>query len=158
MLGIDTFSWNKIIRLLQTQWEDPIKEIIKDLDIFITTEGKKEFEHRFQQNLDLLNDISILPVLNTPKYANYVQQYDPTDASLLEYSEIRGYRLITEDRPLLEEGITAKKNIIQLLDLFYELYQRDDFFTQTEMYQLIKLFRQWRNIKEKKAKFYRKNL
>ena len=158
MIGKDTFSWNKIILLLHSEWRATIEEILDKYDFFITTEGRKEFEYRFEKEKDLLDKITIFPVINTELFQINCKKYDPTDSSLLEYSELKGYRIITEDRPLLEEGITRKKNIIQLLDFFYEIYMKDEFLTKREMYHLIKQFRKWKNVKEIKADFYQKRL
>lgn len=158
MIGIDTFSWNKLLMLYHSEWKNTIDEIINKTEIFITVEGKIEFEYRFPDDLNLLNRITIYPVLNTDIFAKYNKIYDLTDASLLEYSENKGYRIITEDRPLLQEGITEKKNIIQLIDFFYELYLKDNFFSKKEIITLIDFFRNWKNIKDKKAKFYKNHL
>ena len=158
MIGIDTFSWNKLILLVHSEWQKPIEELIVKSDIFITVEGKKEFEYRFPDELDLLDNITVFPILNTDTFKQYRKKYDLNDSSLLEYCDIKGYRIISEDRPLLEEGITNKKNILQLIDFFYELYISYNFFSRTEMYHLINLFRTWKNIKEKKAKFYKNHL
>lgn len=158
MIGIDTFSWNKLILLYHSKWQKPITEIITKTEFFITVEGKKEFIYRFPDDISLLDKITIYPVLDTEVFRNYCQKYDETDASLLEYTEIKGYRIITEDGPLLQEGITEKKNIIQLIDYFYELYSKDDFFTKKEIYHLINLFKDWKNIKESKATYYKNNL
>jgi hypothetical protein len=158
MIGMDTFSWNKVILLRHSNWQKIIDEILGKIEIFITVEGKKEFEYRFPDELSLLDKITIFPVLNTDKFIEYSKKYDSTDASLLEYSEIKGYRIITEDRPLLEEGVTSKKNVIQLLDFFYELYVKDNFFTKREIRDLIDLFRQWKNVKEKKSSYYKHSL
>ncbi|MHA2364590.1 MAG: hypothetical protein ACXAC7_11590, partial [Candidatus Hodarchaeales archaeon] len=122
MIGIDTFSWGKLIRLRQIkEWKLLINEIIKKIDWFITTEGKKEFDYWFPSELDIIETGTILPVLDI-KYHYYLEQgYDANDASLLEYLDLRNYRIITEDRPMLLEGVTGKRNIIYLVDFFAEL-------------------------------------
>ena len=157
MIGIDTFSWGKLIRLQKIKkWKEPKEGIIKEVDWFITIEVKKEFEHFYKDNLDLLDYGTILPVLGI-KITNYEKKgYDLNDSSLLEYADEKSYRIITEDRPMLLEGVTEKKNIIFLIDFFSELTEKYEYFTTRELYQLLKLFRKWRNIKEEKADSIRK--
>ena len=118
--------------------------------MFITIEGKKEFEHFFPTELDLLDHCTVLPLLNE-KLDDFVGKgYDRNDASLLEYNCVRNYRIITEDRPMLLEGVTSKQDIIMLIDFFSELTGKNNYFTSRELYHLIQLFRKWRNIDEKK--------
>ena len=157
MIGIDTFSWGKLIRLYKMKkWKEPIEEIIKETDWFITIEGKKEFEHFYKNDIELLDYGTILPVLGT-KIPNYEKKgFDSNDASLLEYAAEKDYRIITEDRPMLLEGVTEKKNIVFLIDFFSELTEKYEYFSTRELYQLLKLFRKWRNIKEEKATTIRK--
>ena len=159
MIGIDTFSWQKILLLRkERQWKAAMDDLIDQIECFITIEGKKEFEHRFPEDIDLLNNIAILPVLKSEKYHIFLEDFDATDASLLEYNEKRGYRIITEDRPMIAEGVTSKKNIIFLIDFLYELHKAYDFFTSREIYQLVQIFREWKNISKKKAKDIRNRL
>ena len=156
MIGIDTFSWLKIIRLYQSEWQDFVKFFIKKCDLFISVEGKNEFEHRFPDFLYLLNDITILPILDQ-SYQKYVEKgFDSNDASLLEYAEKKNHRIVTEDRPMLIEGITERRNIIQLIDFFYELYINYSFITEKDFKKLVKIFRKWRNITKKKENYYNK--
>ena len=62
MIGIDTFSWGKLIKLYKMKkWNEPIEKIIKETNWFVTVEGKKEFEHFYQNDLKLLDYGSILP-------------------------------------------------------------------------------------------------
>ena len=152
MIGIDTYSLQKLFLLRQMiEWKHIIEELIEQVDFFITVEGKKEFEYRFPEDLDVLNKITILPILNE-HYLEYIKrQFDPTDASLLEYADLRDYRLITEDRLMLAEGITLKKNIVCLIDFFKELADGYAFFSKKELYHLVKIFRKWKNISKKKA-------
>lgn len=159
MIGIDTFSWQKILLLRkEKQWQLAMDDLIQQLDCFITVEGKIEFEYRFSEDLNILNHISILPVLKSARYYEYLKDFDAADASLLEYNEKRDYRIVTEDRPMIAKGVTSKKNIIYLIDLFYEFYKIYAFFSSKEMYQLVDIFRKWKNISKKKAKYLKKNL
>ena len=99
------------------------------VDWFITFEGKIDFEHFYKDYLDLLDYGTILPVLGT-KISNYEKKgYYLNDSSFLEYSEEKSYRIITEDRPMLLEGVTVKKNIIFLFDFFSVLTEKYDYFT-----------------------------
>jgi hypothetical protein len=81
--------------------------------------------------------------------------FDANDASLLEYADERGFRIITEDRPMILEGVTSEKNIIFLIDFFSELTENYNYFSTKELYHLVKIFRKWRNIKEDKAQAIR---
>jgi hypothetical protein len=152
MIGIDTFSWGKLIKLYyMDEWKKQIEIIIKNIDWFITIEGRKEFEYFYSDNVELLNYGTILPILGT-KITEYKDKgFDSNDASLLEYADDRGYRIITEDRPMILEGVTGKMNIIFLIDFFSELTEGYNYFSTRELYHLLKLFRNWRNIKEEKA-------
>lgn len=76
--------------------------------------------------------------------------FDRNDASLLEYNSIQQLRIITEDRPMLLEGVTGKKDIIMLIDFFIELTGRDNYFSGKEFYHLLHIFRKWRNIDKDK--------
>ncbi len=152
MIGIDTYSWGKLIRLRRDKnWESIISEIIINIEWFITIEGKKEFEHFFPQELDILDHGIILPFLNI-KLNEFVEKgFDLNDASLLEYNIERNYRIITEDRPMLTEGIISKRNIIFLIDFFLELTIDYNYLSKRELYHLIKIFRKMGNINIKKA-------
>lgn len=155
MIGIDTFSWRKIINLIEADWKEPIIELIDGSNIFITSEGLKEFNHYFSESSYLLDKIAILPLLKSPKYRDYLIKYDANDASLLDYIEVNNFRIISEDGPLLIEGITTKRNIVQLFDFLFEKYKVDEFFSKREIYKLLKLFEKWKNITKKKIKYYK---
>ena len=75
MIGIDTFSWNKILLLYHSEWKDIIDELIDKTEIFVTGAGKIEFEYRFPDDLNLLNRIIIYPVLNTDVFKKYSKIY-----------------------------------------------------------------------------------
>lgn len=151
MIGIDTLSWGKLIRLKNDKsWSKVITELIPGIDWFITVEGRKEFEHFFPEEVDLLDHCTILPILNEKLDEFIIKGFDKNDASLLEYNAVRKYRIITEDRPMLLEGVAGKKDIIMLVDFFSELTGKDNYFTSRELYHLVQLFKKWRNIDEKK--------
>lgn len=154
MIGVDTYSWRKIIRFLNSDWKVAFEDIINQINLFITVEGKKEFEYRFPDHLYLLDKIIILPLLNTNQFSEYFMNFDSNDSSLLEYAKHNSHRLITEDYPMLEQAITDKLNAVQLIDFLFELYINYNFFTDTEMKRLIRTLREWRNIKKKKAEYY----
>jgi hypothetical protein len=156
MIGIDTFSWGKLIKLYNIdEWKEPIKKIIENIDWFITVEGRKEFEHFYVDNLELLSHGTIVPILGTKIIEYQNKGFDANDASLLEYADERGFRIITEDRPMILEGVTSEKNIIFLIDFFSELTENYNYFSTKELYHLVKIFRKWRNIKEDKAQAIR---
>ena len=100
--------------------------------------------------MELLDHGTTLTVLNIKLNYFLTKGFDLNDASLLEYNSIRIYRIITEDRPMLLEGITTKNDIIMLIDFFLELTGPDNYFTGKEMYHLIHIFRKWRNIDKSK--------
>ena len=152
MIGIDTISWGKLIKLRSDKkWEPIINDIIIKIEWFVTIEGKKEFEHFFPHDLDILDQGIILPILNI-KLNEFIEKgFDLNDASLLEYNDERNYRIITADRQMLTEGVISKRNIIFLIDFFLELTINYHFFSKRELYHLIKLFRKMGNINIKKA-------
>ena len=153
MIGVDTYTWKKLLLLYHSEWGSLIDNIIDQINFFVTSEGKIEFEYRFPEEIIILNRIAILPVLKGEIYRYYIEKgFDKTDASLLEYSEVRGYRIITEDHLMLSEAITKNQNIIQLIDFFRELCLVDAYFLRKEIYQIAKLFRKWKNITKKKEK------
>lgn len=152
MIGIDTYSWGKLIHLKnEREWSKSITEIIEDIDWFITIEGKKEFEHFFPAELNLLDYCTILPLLNVKLDEFITKGFDRNDASLLEYNLIQNYRIITEDRPMLLEGVTGKNDIIMLIDFFLELTGKENYFSTKELYHLIHILSKWRNIDKDKA-------
>ena len=152
MIGIDTFSIQKLLQLRHSGWDSVIDNLLDQGLFFITSEGEKEFRYWFKNDLFILEKFHKFPILNE-KLNEYIKiGFDINDASLLEYSDIMNYRIISEDRPMVARAVSAKNYIIFLIDFFYEIYIRDDFFSQREFYHLVKLFRNWRNIKEKKAK------
>ncbi len=151
MIGLDIYTWQKLIRLKNEGWKDLIIEILKEGNFFITHEVKKEFYHFFPHETTLLEFVEILPILNQIINEYLQKNFDLADASLLEYSDIKNYRICTEDRPMLMEGVTSKRKIIQLADLFGELYVFN-FLSKKELYQLTKTLKKWRNISNKKEK------
>ena len=133
------------------EWKEVIEEMIKNVDWLITVDGKKEFEHFFTDYMYILDFGTILPILNI-KFGLYKDKgFDSNESSLLEYADEKGYRIITEDRPMILEGVTGNKNIIFLIDFFYELTENYEYFNTEELYHLIGLFRKWKNINKKKA-------
>ena len=153
MIGIDTYSWGKLIKLKSmTNWDSIIDELLTKLDWFVTVEGKKEFQHFYPDQIQILDKGTILPVLNI-RLKNFIEEgFDLNDASLLEYAILRNYRIITEDRPLIGEAIYNKVNIVFLIDFFLELTETNKYFSKREFYHLIKLFKKWKNIKKDKAR------
>lgn len=151
MLGIDTFSWGKLLLLKSNQYEPLILEIIKKGNIFITQEVKIEYEYRFPNELSLLKYITLFPKIEIDFKSYQLKGFDPADASLLEYSKNEANIIITEDQLMLNESISNKRNIIQLADYFGSLYETD-FLVKREFYHIIKKLRNLRNITKKKEK------
>ncbi|MHA1168207.1 MAG: hypothetical protein ACTSP4_06495 [Candidatus Hodarchaeales archaeon] len=151
MIGIDTFSCYKILRLQKEGWFDILSEILENEDFFITYDVRKELEYRFPSEMACFEKFIVLPRLNK-KYDEYLARgFDPADASLLEYMEVKGLTLVTEDHPMLNEGITLKKNVIQLAD-FFGLIAIQGFISYNELYHLVKYLRKLKNITKRKEK------
>jgi len=151
MIGFDTISLGKIFDLLKTQWKTLLDELLGVLDIFITIEVRKELLHKYEDQLAFIESIKILPIRNISFQEYSTRGFDDADASLLEYSELDDIVIITEDNEMLLEGISEKNNIIQLIDLFLELFTKN-LINSKEMYHLIKYFRKKRSITARKEK------
>ncbi len=150
MIGIDTFSWYKLLRLCDTGWKDVITEILEAGNFFITYDVRDELEYRFSEEKHYFQKVATLPRLNK-SFNDYISRgYDTADASLLEYVEIKGYAVITEDQPMLNEGITKKLDLIQLADFFGSLMLQG-VITRRELYHLVKFLRKIKNITKRKA-------
>ncbi len=151
MIGIDTFSWSKLLLLRDEGWEDLIHEILRKGTFFITHEVRKELEYRFPYEKKIFEYVTILPTLDI-EFQNYlIRGYDSADASLLEYASKKGYRIITEDVLMLMDCVVEKQNVIQLADFFGTLLKQG-FISSRELYQLIKKLRKMKNITKRKEK------
>ena len=99
-----------------------------------------------------MSKVALLPDIKGERFHKFISKgFDETDASFLEYCELKGYRIITEDHPTLNEGVTSRNEIIQLIDFFKELYSLE-FLSKREFTSLVKIFRKWKNISLKKEK------
>ncbi|OLS22117.1 MAG: hypothetical protein HeimC3_32590 [Candidatus Heimdallarchaeota archaeon LC_3] len=151
MFGIDTFSWYKIIHLHSNGWNVLLEEILNITSIFITYEVQKELNYRFPGHEEIFTLVTILPKLDEQFKTFTLKDFDEADASLLSFSHKEGFIIITEDHPMLNEGITDKKNIIQLADFFAQLYI-DNFLTRREFHKLIRSLKKMKNISKRKEK------
>ena len=149
MIGIDTLSWGKFFDLFSTNWKDLVHEILLSLDIFITIEVRKELIHHYQEQLSFIEKLKVYPILNKTLRDYLLKGFDLADATLLEYSELPDYVIITEDNEMLLEGITDKNNVMQLYDLLLEL-SKHQLISKKEMHHLTKYFRKNRNITHRK--------
>jgi hypothetical protein len=150
MIGLDTFSWYKFITLYNDEWKILMTDILNNYNIFITHEVKKEFEYRFEKYLHILDLIIILPrKRSSTEYDR--RKFDLADISLLQYAEITDYVIITEDHPMLSQGITQRKNIMQFCDFVAALY-KEEFLDLTDYYQIVKKLREMKNITKTKEK------
>lgn len=156
MFGIDTFAWFKLIYLKNNGWEELIKEILDVGAFFITHDVKKEFEHFFPDELDLLNRVDIYKVTDEEKKKFSNEKFDEAEVSLLVFTDKKDYVIITEDHPMLDEGISSKKNIIQLVD-YFRILNRGNFLSNREFYHLVKKLRAMKNITQDKEKKMIKN-
>lgn len=150
MYGIDTYSVAILLRLQQTTFPELISDIINRKEFMITHEVHKELIFRFSNNIDFYKAVSILPTINQvfSKYLN--QGFDSADASLLEYSELQGIIIITEDQPMLHENIIDESiKVIQLVD-YFGLKMIEGIITPSELYQIVKVLRKWRIISKYK--------
>lgn len=151
MIGIDTFSWTKLFRLMDAGWEDILLELLGRVQAFITSDVEKELQHFHSTKKNIWEKISILQRKNRT-FDLYIQQnFDEADASLLEYSELEQYTIVTEDGPMLAQNTTNRDNIIHLGD-FFRRYYEIDFFTAKELRQLIKWLQKSRNLTKRNEK------
>jgi len=126
-----------------------IEELLTKLDLFITIEVKKEVIHRYRKYDEYLELLTIKPKINVSLDIYLNKGFDLAYATLLEYSEIDKFVVITEDNDMLLEGVTDKNNIIQLIDFLVKLYEFN-LITKREIYHLVKYFRQKQNIAKRK--------
>lgn len=151
MIGIDTFSWTKLFRLMDAGWEDILLELLGRVQAFITPDVEKELQHFHLKKKNLWEKFPNLQRKNRT-FDHYIQKnFDEADASLLEYSELEQYTIVTEDGPMLAQNTTNRDNIIQLGD-FFRRYYEIGFFTAKELRQLIKWLRKSRNLTKRNEK------
>jgi uncharacterized protein YaiI (UPF0178 family) len=93
----------------------------------------------------------ILPRIEFDSTKYIKRGFDPADASLIEYHKKEDYLIITEDHPMLDEGIKEDRKIIQLVD-YFALLMLEGFLNKREFYHLIKKFRKMKNITNRKEK------
>ncbi len=157
MIGVDTYSWRKILLLRdETKYSEGIMNLIYGVDLFLTRHGLEEFKYRFKKDTEILKHVTILPVLGGIRYKELVQEFDENDASLLEYCLIKGYRIVSEDRPMLMYGYHRRLNISPLIDFLFETGLKYDYFNKNEIYDLIRVFERWKNISKRKRKQLKK--
>ena len=148
MLGIDTFAWYKFIELYKDKWKDLMVRFLIEYKVFITNDVKKEFQYRFPDFEHLLEKITIEPRrISNISYDHKI--FDQADISLLEYAELNGYVIITEDHAMLGQGVTKRRNIIQFCDLITLLYE-NNLVSSSDFNQIIKKLRKMKNITKTK--------
>lgn len=152
MYEVDTYSWTLIIRLREYKFRDLISQIMNKKEFMITHEVHKELLHFHPKEKTFLQTVIIFPTINQV-YDKYIKKgFDPADASLLEYSEIRGIVLITEDEPMLLEHIMSGTiKVIHLID-YFGLKMIEGTISFNELYQIVKTFRKWKKLTKKKEK------
>ena len=64
MIGVDTFSWYKLIRLRDEGWSELMIEILKTGAFFITHEVRREIEHHFPSEKRVFEFVIVLKTLN----------------------------------------------------------------------------------------------
>jgi len=152
MIGIDTYSWYKLIHLYQDGWQNLITRILSTGNLFITHEVKKELVFRFSENSHLFDMVTLLPAIQFDYRLYEKLGFDQADASLLEYSKREGHIIITEDQLMIAEATSLKENIIQLVNYFGRLF-RSGSISSKELYHIVRRLREMRNITEKKEKY-----
>lgn len=150
MIGLDTFSWYKLISLYNGGYKEIMVNFLKSYEIFITHEVKDEFSYRFKNYEFLLKLVSILPTNLNKNNFNY-DKFDIADISLLVYAEKINFIIVTEDHAMLAEGVTSKQNIIQFGDLMGLLY-KDNFLDKRSFYKIVNILRKMTNITKIKRK------
>lgn len=152
MIGIDTLSWGKLL-LLSEQFDQTVIVMLLDhFHLFITEEVKTELIHFYKEENDWLWSNAVIMPKMERNYDRYVKQgFDEADATLLEYSEMPNYSIVTEDYPMLLLNVTGKNNIIQLVDFLSLCYTLDYIDTATYK-QFVNWLRTNRNITKKKLK------
>jgi predicted nuclease of predicted toxin-antitoxin system len=150
MIGLDTFSWYKLISFYNNEWKKEMTNFLTEYQVFITHEVKIEYSYRYPKYLFLLDLISILP--RKRSLIEYDRKkFDVADITLLEYAESTDYLIITEDQPMLAQGVTRKRNILQFSDLLALLYI-GNIIDSKDYYQMVKKLREMKNITKKKEK------
>ncbi|MCH8907385.1 MAG: hypothetical protein IH840_09880 [Candidatus Heimdallarchaeota archaeon] len=150
LIGIDTFSWYKIIRFSETGILS-LNSLLLDSDIFVTREVKKEFEYRFPEYGGILDRVIILPQSDSDFQSYHEFGLDDADASLLEISAKKKYLIVTEDHPMIAEGTKRGLNIIQLGDYLGYLVL-NQVITHNNFFKLVRRLRSMRNITKKKER------
>ena len=150
LIGIDTFSWYKIIRFSETGILS-LNSFLLDSDIFVTHEVKKEFEYRFPKYVGILDRVIILPQSDSDFLSYREFGLDDADASLLEISAKKKYMIVTEDHPMIAEGTKRGLNIIQLGDYLGYLVL-NQVITHNNFFKLVRRLRSMRNITKKKER------
>jgi rRNA-processing protein FCF1 len=152
MFGVDTFSWFYLIQLRDNGFADLITRVMDKKVFMITHDVRIELNHRFPNEDTFFRKVTILPRLNK-SFTKFIKQgFDEADASLLEYGEISGYVIITEDQPMLLENILdGKLRIIHLAD-YFGLLMLEKEISPRELFQVIKALRKWGVISKPKAK------
>lgn len=153
MFGFDTCSWLKLDLLANSEWQSVVSLLFTELDIFTTHEVVEELKHFLTHRDDWIKQITIR-TRNHKTYSHFVGDvFDPADASLLSLSAEKNVVLVTEDPAMLAESVFLKGNVIQLIDLLF-LLLKDEKLSHHAFNQLLKFFRQKRNITKKKASLY----
>ncbi len=152
---LDTYSWTKLLRLEKLGWTKLIEDILVNNSILMTHEVKKELLHWYPRIQDKLDRTTLLPVIDID-YEKYLEQnFDPADASLIEYNTLEQYLVVTEDHPMLALSTVDKRDFIQLADLFYLLNQINQ-LSNNDLHKLIRMLREMKNITLRKQKQLRR--
>ncbi|PWI46588.1 hypothetical protein CEE45_16130 [Candidatus Heimdallarchaeota archaeon B3_Heim] len=152
MFGVDTLSWFYILLLRDNGFSNLISRIMERKEFMITHDVHKELLHRFPDEEVFFRNVTILPRLNKHFNKFLKQCFDEADASLLEYGEFSGYPIITEDHPmLLENTMNGALKALHIADYFGFLLLEGE-ISPNELYQVVRLFREWKIIPKQKAK------
>ena len=152
---MDTYSWTKLLILEKLGWSELIEDILINNSILMTHEVKKELLHWYPTKQNIFDKATLLPAINIDYKKYFEQNFDPADASLIEYNILEQYLVVTEDHPMLALSTLNKRDYIQLADLFYLLNQNAQ-ISNNDLHKLIRKLRQMKNITLRKQKQLKK--
>lgn len=148
---LDTYSWTKLLKLEKLGWTKLINNILNNNTILLTHEVKKELQHWYPMRQNMLDRTTLLPIINIDYEEYHKQNFDPADASLIEYNIREQFLVVTEDHPMLALSTVNNLDFIQLADLFYLLNQVNQ-ISNNDFHKLIRILREMKNITLRKQK------
>ena len=109
---LDTYSWTKLLKLEKSGWSKLIENILINNSILLTHEVKKELLHWYPTKENMFDRTTLLPLISID-YDTYLKQdFDPADASLIEYNLREQFLVVTEDHPMLALSTVNNRDFI----------------------------------------------